>query len=166
MCPGTGNAPAWNAPGSWTWIEPRSSTWYKLHGGRLQVLVWLFANGQRGITFDVYAPDQKDLYGKPVGRGSFNPSQQPADLFYSGRTQAGGIWYVRVNNDNPFPVAYSLRYTTALPSLGNVCNDCHNVLGDLMFDRCFSGDNSSFCDDLRWLYEQNPSEYDHSIPGR
>lgn len=166
MCPGSLNAPTWDAPGNWTWIEPNSSTWYKLYGGTLQVLVWLFANGQSGITFDVYAPDQKDLYGKPVGRGSFNPSQRPADLFYSGRTQAGGIWYVRVNNHNPFPVSYSLRYTTSIPAIKNVCDACHIPLGDLMFDRCVSGSNSTFCDDLWWLYQQNPEYYDHSIPGR
>jgi hypothetical protein len=166
MCPGSLNAPAWDSPGNWTWIEPHSSTWYKLYGGTLQLLVWLFANGQSGITFDVYAPDQKDLYGNPVGRGSFNPSQRPADLFYSGRTQAGGIWYVRVNNHNPFPVSYSLRYTTSIPAIRNVCDACHIPLGDLMFDRCVSGPNSTFCDDLWWLYQQNPEEYDHSIPGR
>jgi hypothetical protein len=166
MCPGSLTAPAWDAPGEWTWIEPHSSTWYKIHGGTLQILVWLFAHGQSGMSFDVYAPDQKDLYGKPVGRGSFNPSQRPADLFYTGRTKAGGIWYVRVNNHNPFPVSYSLRFTASLPSLGNVCDDCHVPLGDLMFDRCVSAPGSTFCDDLRWLYDQNPTYYDHSIPGR
>lgn len=166
MCPGSLNAPPWDAPGQWTWIEPHSVTWYKIHGGTLQVLVWLFANGQNGISFDVYAPDQKDLYGKPVGRGSFNPSQRPADLFYSGRTQAGGVWYIKVTNSNPFPVSYSLRFTISIPSVGNVCDSCHRPLGDLMFDRCVNGPNSTFCQDLEWLYEQNPDTYDHTIPGR
>ncbi|MBI4786379.1 MAG: hypothetical protein HY782_04965 [Chloroflexi bacterium] len=168
MCPGANNSPAWNGDGEWTWINANSSTWYQMDDGRsLQVKIWLFANEQGGMAFDVYAPDQHDLYGKPVGRGSLNTSYRPADLFYSGRTAAGGIWKVRVINNNPFPIWYSLKYTRTTPSIGNTCDQCHKALGDLMFDQCRNADGSSWCQDLNWFYQQGgpPSpEWDHSIP--
>lgn len=167
MCPGALNAPAFDAPSAWTWIEANTSTWYKMDDGHsLQIQLWLFANGQNGMTFDVYAPDQNDLNGRPIGRGSFNPSQRPADLFYSGRTQAGGTWHVRVTNNNSAAVPYVLKFTRTTPAIGNVCDGCHRPLGSLMFDQCTDGAGSSWCQDLGWLYGQDPTTYDHSIPGK
>ena len=162
MCPGAVNAPPLNAPGNWTWIKPASSTWYKINDGHgLQVQFWLFANGQQGLSFDVYAPDQKDLYGKPIGRGSFDKSQANAgvDLFYSGRSQAYGIWYVRVTNGNAYPVSYSMRYTLTTPLLGNTCDDCHKVIG---YDWS-SCNGTTFCQDLHQLYETSPTCYSHNV---
>src|SRR5574341_831405 len=165
MCPGAMFAPALTSQGAWTWIDPNSTTWYKLDDGHsLQIKLWLFANGQSGLGFDVYAPDQKDLYGKPIGRGS-KDRFQPSDLFYSGRTQAGGIWYVKVINNNPHQVWYSLRFTRTIPYMANTCDSCHKPMGSLMFDQCTNGAGSTWCQDLEWLYNQNPTTFDHSIPG-
>ncbi len=160
MCPGAVNAPPLNAPGNWTWIAPNSSTWYKMDDGRsLQVDVWLFANGQSGLSFDVYAPEQKDLWGsKPIGRGAFDKSQANVgvDLFYTGRSVAYGVWYVRVNNGNSFPVSYSLRFTRTTPTgLRNVCEGCHS--GNMDWGSC----QGSMCADLHSLYDTNPQCYNH-----
>lgn len=166
MCPGAINAPALTSAGTWTWIDSNSTIWYKLDDGHsLQVKLWLFANGQSGLLFDVYAPDQKDLYGKPIGRGS-KDKYQPGDLTYSGRTKAGGIWYIKVMNNNPFPVWYSLRFTRTIPYMTNTCDSCHGPLGSMMFDQCTNGAGSTWCQDLQWLYNQNPTTFDHSIPGK
>jgi hypothetical protein len=162
MCPGAVNAPPLNAPGNWTWIDGNSSTWYRINDGHgLQVQLWLFANGQKGLSFDVYAPDQKDLYGKPVGRGALDKSQASvgADLFYSGRSQAYGTWYVRVTNGNSYPVSYSMRFTLTTPTLSNSCDDCHRIIG-YDWSAC---NGSTFCQDLHQLYDCSPSGYSHDV---
>jgi len=165
MCPGAVNAPPLNAPGNWTWIDANSTTWYKADDGRsLQLEIWLFANGQQGLSFDVYAPEQKnDLYGKPIGRGAFDKSQANAgvDLFYTGRSTAYGIWYIRVNNGNAYPVWYSLRFTRTTPTgLKNVCEGCHT--GNMDWGAC----QGSMCSDLHTLYDMNPQCYDHDASGQ
>ncbi len=162
MCPEQVHAAALNSPLNWTWIDANSSTWYKINDGHgLQIEVWLFANGQQGISFDVFAPDQKD-FSKPVGRGSFNKSQANigADLFYSGRSWASGVWYLRVNNGNSTPLSYSIRFTVTIPSLGgNSCDSCHKIIG-YDWSGCGGG---TFCQDLHQYYNTNPSCYDHNI---
>lgn len=163
MCPGTRGAPELNQAGGWQFIEAKTTVWYKMSDwGSLQLSVWLYANGQGGMSFDMYAPDQRDLYGKPVGRGSLNPSQHPADLFWTGRTMASGIWYARVTNHNAFPVMYSIRNTVSIPAIANRCDACHTPLRDMMWDRCVSDNN--WCSDLFNFYQTNPSQFDHSIP--
>jgi len=160
MCPGVGNAPLLNSPGGWEWIPANSSVWYKMSDAHsLQVQIWVFANGQGGLLLDVYAPDQKDLYGKPVGRGSLNKNYPGADLFYSGRSAAYGIWYARLTNTNPFPVLYSIRYTQTTPTLGNVCDNCHKAIG-YNWDAC---PDPAFCQKLHDYYDTNPQCYDHSV---
>ena len=163
MCPEQKGAPPLNSPLSWTWIGANSSTWYKVNDGHsFQIEVWLFANGQQGLSMDVYAPDQRDHLwdSKPIGRGSFNKSQANigADLFYSGRSQAYGIWYIKVNNGNAFPISYSFRYTRTIPQLNNVCDSCHKLIG-IDWGSC-QGD---MCTNLHALYDTNPQCYDHNV---
>ena len=162
MCPGQSQAAALSSPLNWTWIAANSSTWYKVNDGHgLQIKFWLFDNRQQGLSFDVFAPDQKD-FSKPIGRGSFDKSQANAgvDLFYTGRSWASGVWYIRVNNGNPYPISYSVRFTLTIPSIGgNVCDQCHKLIG---YD--WAGCNGgAFCQDLHQLYDTNPSCYSHNV---
>ncbi len=161
MCPGATSAPLLNSPGGWDWIAGNSSVWYKMDDGHsLQVQIWVFANGQTGLLLDVYAPEQKDLYGsKPIGRGSLNKNYPGADLFYSGRSSAYGIWYAKLTNTTNAPVSYSFRYTRTTPSLGNSCDNCHKLIG---YDWGACSD-PGFCDQLHQYYDTNPSCYDHNI---
>lgn len=161
MCPEQVQAAALTSPANWTWIDANSSTWYQINDGHgFQLKVWLFANGQNGLSFDVYAPDQKDLYGKPIGRGSFNKSQANigADLFYTGRSQATGVWHLRVNNGNSFPVSYSIRFTRTIPQLGNVCDSCHKLIGT-----DWASCQGDMCQSLHDYYDTNPQCYSHNV---
>lgn len=162
MCPQQSQAASLTSPLNWTWIAPNSSTWYRVNDGHgLQIQFWLFANGQQGLSFDVFAPDQKD-FSKPIGRGSFNKSQANigADLFYSGRTWASGEWYFRINNGTSYPISYSVRFTLTIPTLGgNVCDSCHKLIG-YDWAGC-SGTN--FCQNLHQLYDTNPTCYNHDV---
>jgi hypothetical protein len=163
MCPGAVNAPMLNSPGGWDWIAPNSSVWYKMDDGRsLQVQIWVFANGQSGLSLDVFAPEQKDLYGKPIGRGSLNKNYPGADLFYSGRSAAYGIWFARFTNNNPVPISYSLRYTRTTPSLNNVCDSCH-VAYPYDWGSCNNGPGSNMCEKLYDYYQTNPQCYSHNV---
>lgn len=160
MCPGAIGAPPLNAPGNWDWVAPNSSLWYGIEDRYgLQIQMWLLANGQQGIALDVYAPDQQDLYGKPIGRGSLNRNFPGVDLFYSGRTQVGGTWYARVTNNNSIPVSFSLRYSRTTPSLGNNCDNCHKSLG-YDWNAC---PDPAFCGKLHDYLDTNPQCYDHNI---
>lgn len=165
MCPEQLGAPSLTSSTDWTWIDPNTSIWYKMDDGHgFQLQIWLFANGQSGLSFDVYAPDQQDLYGKPIGRGSFNKSQANigADLFYSGRTQAHGVWHLKVNNSNSIPVAFSLKFTRTLPTMSNVCDVCHKLIGT-DWDSCTNGANSEHCQLLQDYYDTNPTCFDHDV---
>jgi hypothetical protein len=163
ICPDQVGAPSLTSPEYWTWIDANSTIWYKMDDGHsLQLEVWLFANGQKGLSFDVYAPEQKDFSQKPIGSGSFNKSMANigVDLFYSGRSIAYGIWYLRINNSNSFPVSYSLRFTRTLPTiLKNVCEACH--IGNMDWGSC----RGSMCADLHQLYGSNPQCYNHDASG-
>lgn len=162
MCPEQRGAPALTAAESWTWIDANSSTWYKVNDGHgFQVKFWLFANGQQGLSFEVFAPEQQNLWeAKPIGRGSFNKSQANigADLFYSGRSQASGIWHIRVINGNSVPVSYSVRFTRTLPTMSNVCDSCHKLIGT-DWGSC-QGD---MCSQLHQYYDTNPTCYSHNV---
>ncbi len=161
MCPGAVNAPMLNSPGNWDWIPANSSIWYWMDDGHsLQVQIWVFANGQQGLALDVFAPEQKDLYNsRPIGRGSLNKNFPGADLFYSGRSQAYGIWYAKLTNNNPFAVNYSMRYTRTTPSLGNVCDNCHKAIG-YDWNAC---SDPAFCNKLYDYLQTNPTCYSHNI---
>ena len=166
MCPEQIGAPSLTSSTDWTWIDGNSSIWYKMDDGHgFQLKIWLFANGQQGLGFDVFAPEQKDLYGgKPIGRGSFNKSEANigTDLFYSGRTQAHGVWHLRVYNTTPNPIPFALKFTRTIPSLNNVCDDCHKLIGT-DWGSCTDGANSNFCQSLHDYYDTNPDCYNHDI---
>jgi hypothetical protein len=165
MCPEQRGAPSLTAAQSWTWIGANSSTWYKMDDGRgFQIEVWLFANGQQGLSMDVYAPEQRNNLwdAKPIGRGSFNKSMANigVDLFYSGRSQAYGVWYMKVSNSNASPVSYSFRFTRTIPQAKNVCDSCHNIIGT-DWGSC----QGNMCADLHALYDTNPQCYNHDASG-
>ncbi len=160
MCPGASSAPPLNAPGGWDTIPANSSLWYSMADGHgLQVQVWILANGQQGLSLDMYAPDQQDLYGKPVGRGSFNRNFPGTDLHYSGRTWASGVWHARLTNNTSAPISFSARYTLTTPTLGNSCDNCHKLIG-YNWSGCA---DQGFCDKLHSYYDTNPTCYDHNI---
>ena len=161
MCPEQVGAPSLTSSTDWTWIDPNSTIWYKMDDGHgFQLEIWLFANGQNGFSFEVYAPDQQDLYGKPIGRGSFNKNMANigADLFYSGRTQAHGVWHLRVDNNTSIPMAFSLKFTRTIPTMSNVCDSCHKLIGT-DWGSC-TGD---MCQSLHDYYDTNPTCYDHNV---
>ena len=165
MCPEQRGAPSLTSAQSWTWIGANSSTWYKMDDGRgFQIEVWLFANGQQGLSMDVYAPEQRNNLwdAKPIGRGSFNKSMANigVDLFYSGRSQAYGVWYMKVSNNNAFAVSYSFRFTRTIPQAKNVCDSCHNLIGT-DWGSC----QGNMCGDLHALYDTNPQCYNHDASG-
>jgi hypothetical protein len=165
MCPEQKGAPALTAAESWTWIGANSSTWYKMDDGHsFQLKVWVFANGQQGLAMDVFAPEQRnylwDPKTKPIGRGSLDKSQANAgvDLFYSGRSAAFGVWYVRLTNNTSSAMSYSIRFTRTIPQLGNVCDSCHALIGT-DWGSC----QGNMCAGLHALYDTNPQCYNHDV---
>lgn len=166
MCPEQVGAPSLTSTTDWTWIGANSSIWYKMDDGHgFQLQIWLFANGQQGLGFDVFAPEQKDMYNsKPIGRGSFNKSQANigTDLFYSGRTQAPGVWHLRVYNTTSAPIAFALKFTRTIPTMSNVCDECHKLIGT-DWGSCVDGPNSNFCQQLHDYYDTNPDCYNHDL---
>ncbi len=131
--------------GNWRFAGPHSSVWYKIDDGGLHLEIWLDTNGQNGLSLAIYAPDQKDLDGKPVGRGSFNKFQ-PHDLFWSGRTSAHGIWYAVVANANPYAFPYSLNYQRVRKRAVDQCAVCHGQIS--VFEGCEPPD-SAHCTNLK-----------------
>lgn len=143
---GDSAATAREVTGEWEHIGPNTSVWYRLHDARLQLSVWLYTNGQSGVSLAIYAPDQ-DL-SKPVGRGSYNKFQ-PSDLFWTGRSRAFGTWYAVITNSNPFAVAYRLEYTRSIRSTADRCSTCHGW--EIEWERCEPPD-SAHCTNLREEY--------------
>ncbi|MDE3090686.1 MAG: hypothetical protein KGJ80_15025 [Chloroflexota bacterium] len=140
--------------GRWQHINPGSSLWYKMNDARLQLEIWIDTNGQSGLSLEIYAPDQHDSYGKPIGRGSFSKFQ-PHDLFWTGRSAATGVWYAVVTNASPAPISYSLNYKRARHKASDRCSECHG--DNIEWDRCQDGANSTFCEDLQNEYNSgNP----------
>ncbi len=130
----------------WSYIAPGSTIWYRIDdSGTLEI--FMNANGQSGITFSVYAPDQKDLYGPPIGRGT-KSAVLPYDLFWTGRTAVRGTWYAVVRNDNPFPVNYALNYQRKIGSVADRCASCHGY--EIEWDRCES--DTGWCEGLSEEY--------------
>lgn len=134
--------------GEWRYIQGNSSLWYKVTDSRLQLEIWVDANGQSGIALAIYAPDQKDLYGTPVGRGSPNQNEH-RDLFWTGRSRAWGTWYAVVTNYNPYPVNYSLFYKRVAKSTKDYCAVCHGY--EINFDDC-EDQGDGFCGSLEGDY--------------
>lgn len=91
-------------------LEPGGVHWYKIDNGKNFYLdVWLDANGQSGITFAMYSPEQTNgLAVDTIPKGRGGPAKnQPHDLLWKG-SFATGVWYALVRNYNPTPIQYKL----------------------------------------------------------
>jgi hypothetical protein len=140
--------------GGWVYINPGTSQWYKLYDAGVQIIVWVDANGQQGLAMALYAPDQKDLYGKPVGRGSYNKFEPSHDLYWQGYTPAsgvGGTWYAVVTNGSNSPISYNLGYKRDYNSVRARCSVCHGF--DIPWDECVDN-GTPWCEDLQNQYNQ------------
>lgn len=138
-------APAPNA--DWVWIQPFTAMWYKANDGGRRLSVYINSNGARGLSLEVFAPDQKNPWdARPVGQGT---DGKGFDLFWTGRSRQHGDWLVRVTNHNDFAVNYSLGTTLIADRAGDLCGACHGIIED-EWDRCEH--SGSFCEDLKEEY--------------
>jgi hypothetical protein len=143
---GTSPESAREPNGSWGYIEGNSKIWFWVTDSRMKLEIWLDAHRQKGISMLIYAPDQKDLWiAKPVGRGTANSLQPEHDLFWAGKTAAFGKWYVLVQNDNSFPVNFSINFDRVATRVADRCAVCHGY--DITFDGCDDG-GSDWCEGL------------------
>lgn len=99
---------------AWLNIGAGGALWFRIGEGiNAQHLdVWLDANGNPGIAFAVYSPEQMNDPASrvhPKGRGTFNRTI-PHDLFWSGQAPRGGVWYVLVTSSNSVPVPFKVGY--------------------------------------------------------
>lgn len=141
--------------GAWIYINPGQSQWYKLYDAGVQLVVWIDANGQQGLSMALYAPDQKDLYGKPIGRGSYNKFLPSHDLYWTGYTPAsgaGGTWYAVVTNGANTPISYNLGYKRDYNSVRARCSICHGF--DIPWGDCVDN-GTPWCEQLQQQYNQN-----------
>lgn len=137
--------------GTWQFIPPGATRWYKMYVLGLQLDVWLDANRATGLSLAIYAPDQTDLYGKPIGRGSFNKFIQEHDLYWTGASSAGGYWYAVVTNSSQATLPYLLNYKRTVNSVAGRCSECHGF--EIEWDRCVDH-GSDFCENLQQEYQQ------------
>ena len=138
--------------GSWQFVGPRTSIWYKMQDAGLQLTIWVDANGQKGLDLAVYAPDQRDLYGKPIGRGAFNKFEPAHDLFWTGRSRATGVWYALVTNNSQSPIQYSINYSRSKHSVADRCAECHG--SEIQWWDCYPPD-SEHCKNLWEEYNKH-----------
>lgn len=112
-------------------ISGNASLWYKFdysvsHSeGKTQgePVTLIMDNGtQSGVNFGIYTPDKILTWWEndPVGRGTpqlLTDSNQPvlyngdhfsSDLSWVGRFAATGTYYVKVTNDNAYPVTFTM----------------------------------------------------------
>lgn len=140
---------AMDPPGTWQTLAPDQKLWYRIHDSGMQLDIWVSANGQQGLQMAIYAPDQRDLYGPPVGRGSYNRTIPDRDLSWSGRTSAWGVWYAVVSNTANIPISFTLSYKRTLATVANRCSECHGY--EIEWDRCVDR-GSAWCEDLQDSY--------------
>ena len=137
--------------GAWQFIDPNATVWYKMTDARMQLVVWVDANGENGIALAIFAPDQHDLYGTPIGRGS--PHKLEAhDLFWTGRSIAYGTWFARVTNNSSIPISYSLNYERRSTRKADACAVCHGY--GIEFDGCEDAPGGSWCGSLEEEYKR------------
>lgn len=138
--------------GSWITINPNESHWFKMSDAGMQLQVWIDANGQGrdGLSMSIFAPDHLDFYGKPVGRGSYNPSIPSHDLFWTGSTLATGVWYAQVTDRASIPISYSMNYKRVISSVAARCSACHGY--SIEWDRC-TDNGSPWCENLLQEYD-------------
>jgi hypothetical protein len=131
------SAGALDNPGLATYIDGASHTiagnsaqWYKFDysanrnedGTRDVATVMTNYVGQSGLGFEVYTPDQIASWwsNDPIGRGSsqsipcgqidddWNYTCQAYSLLWAGRFPSSGTYYVRVTNDSPNSIDFTL----------------------------------------------------------
>lgn len=147
--PGKNPETAIEPTGQWRFIEAGATHWYKVADNRLKLEIGVSANGQEGLGLAVFAPEQTDLYGKPIGRGAYSKFFPMYDLFWSGRTIAFGTWYATVTNYKPFPISYSISYERKSARPADECAKCHGYI--IHWEDCVSDDG--FCDNLQENYK-------------
>lgn len=147
--PGKNPETAIEPTGQWLFIPAGATHWYKVADNRLKLEIGVSANGQEGLAMAIFAPEQTDLYGKPIGRGASDKYFPQYDLFWSGRTIAYGTWYVTVTNYKPFPISYSIVYERRSTRPADPCAVCHGYI--IEWDDCDSVDG--FCDNLKDNYK-------------
>jgi hypothetical protein len=108
---------ALNITGNWVTLQPGASLWYGFQytGDKSQIQVILNDQGQSGLAFGVWTPDQITQMEAgqsvdPIGRGSPN-MDVPADLFWTGDFNIAATYYVQVENNSSDPIAYNLSLT-------------------------------------------------------
>lgn len=147
--PGKNPETAIEPTGQWLFIEAGATHWYKVADNRLKLEIGVSANGQEGLGLAVFAPEQTDLYGKPIGRGAYSKFFPMYDLFWSGRTVAFGTWFATVTNYKPFPISYSISYERKSARPADECAKCHGYI--IHWEDCVSEDG--FCDNLQENYK-------------
>ena len=138
--------------GAWVSIAPYETHWFKVNDAGMELRIWIDANGQgrADLAMAIFAPEQKDLYGKPIGRGSFNPSLPTHDLFWEGATRANGVWHVQVNNRTNVPMTYRIDYKRVINSVRAGCSLCHGATID-DWSRC-QDNGTNWCEQLQDSY--------------
>jgi hypothetical protein len=147
--PGKNPETAIEPTGQWLFIEAGATHWYKVADNRLKLEIGVSTNGQEGLGLAVFAPEQTDLYGKPIGRGAYSKFFPAYDLFWSGRTVAYGTWFATVTNYKPFPISYSISYERKSTRPADECAKCHGYI--IHWEDCQSADG--FCDNLQDEYK-------------
>jgi hypothetical protein len=102
-------------PASNVIVPANSSVWFSFNyaGGSSQILLWLDAGGQSGLSFSVFTPfeEQQWVSGAStasIGMGSANPDIG-GDLAWSGNFDQGGVYFVRVDNTTSGPLGFSMN---------------------------------------------------------
>lgn len=147
--PGKNPETAIEPTGQWLFIPGGATHWYKIVDNRLKLEIGVSANGQEGLSLAVFAPEQTDLYGKPIGRGAYSKFFPAYDLFWSGRTIAYGTWFATVTNSKQFPISYSISYERKSTRPADECAKCHGYI--IHFEDCQSAD--AFCGGLEENYK-------------
>jgi hypothetical protein len=96
-------------------IAPAGSIWHSFQyaGDESQILAWLDAQGQSGLSFSVWTPDQvKQIENgqsvEPVGRGSVN-EYGPGDLSWLGAFPQAGTYFLKVDNSGSAVINYTVQ---------------------------------------------------------
>ncbi len=146
------NAPAPN--GTWAFIEPHTTVWYRINDGWRRVNVWMSANHEQGLTLSIYGPDQKDVWSsKPAGKGT---PGNGFDFWWTGRSAFKGVWTIRLTNTTDHSMPYNLNAVAFSETAGDMCRNCHGNIGQDQFDKCEH--SGSFCNDLKDEYKEGKTK--------
>lgn len=113
-------------PGSATFLRngtyplaANTSVWFKFNyfGDETDVALWIPGAAGRGVKFVVYAPSQISDWWRetPMGRSGDGDDHS---AFFTFSSMEGGIYYVRIDNTNPYRAFYQLNLLASSVSLG------------------------------------------------